>query len=120
MVDYGVFNILTPLNDILIVSYDLPEWNKVLRKKSKKKFFQGSPLCIFLKILKIFENVPRVPPLHIFRNFELLELVIVVVVEGEGDGGGEGEGGTHNIRNKFICIVISNHLIQALPYILFI
>jgi len=38
-----------------------------------------------LKILKIFENVPRVPPLHIFRNFELLELVIVVVVEGEGD-----------------------------------
>ena len=93
MVDYGVFNILTPLNDILIVSYDLPEWNKVLRKKSKKIFFQGSPLCIFLKILKIFENVPRVPPLHIFRNFELLELVIVVVVEGEGDGGGEGEGG---------------------------
>ena len=93
MVDYGVLNILAPLNDILIVSYDLPEWNKVLRKKSKKNFFQGSPLCIFLKILKIFENVPRVPPLHIFRNFELLELVIVIVVEGEGDGGGEGEGG---------------------------
>ena len=89
MVDYGVFNILTPSNDILIVSYDLPEWNKVLKKKSIF-FFQGSPLCIFLKI---FENVPRVPPLHIFRNFELLELVIVVVVEGEGDGGGEGEGG---------------------------
>ena len=65
----------------------------MLRNKSKKIFFQGSPLCIFLKILKIFENVPRVPPLHIFRNFELLELVIVVVVEGEGDGGGEGEGG---------------------------
>ena len=29
MVDYGVFNILTPSIDILIVSYDLLEWNKV-------------------------------------------------------------------------------------------
>ena len=102
MVDYGVFNILTPSNDILIVSYDLPEWNKVLRKKSKKIFFQGSPLCIFLKILKIFENVPRVPPSHIFRNFELLELVIVVVVvvEGEGEGGGEGGGGGGGVEGE--------------------
>ena len=61
MVDYGVFNILTPSNGILIVSYDLPESKKVLKKIFKKKFF------------------PRVPPLHIFRNFGRFELVIVVL-----------------------------------------
>ena len=36
--------------------------------------------------------------MHIFINFELLELVIVIVVEGEGEGGGEGEDGRINVK----------------------
>merc|ERR1712218_157171 len=95
-----IFNILTPSNGILIVSYDHSEWNEVLKKNSIF-FFQGSPLCIFLKI---FENFPRVPPLHIFINFELLELVIVIVVEGEGEGGGEGGEGGAWCKNSGTCI----------------
>ena len=49
----GIFSILRPLNDILLVSYDFLESIKVLKWKVKNFFSKGPPFGYFQKIQKV-------------------------------------------------------------------
>ena len=51
--NFGIFSILRPLNDILLVSYDFLESIKVLKWKVKIFFSKGPPFGYFQKIQKV-------------------------------------------------------------------